>query len=61
MDSEFLEQAVPETFAREMLAHIGLAVYQLQSKLPIEMKGKLPTVKQLSEVVRAALPAKGGN
>jgi predicted nuclease of restriction endonuclease-like (RecB) superfamily len=35
---------------------IGVAAYQLQSKLPAALKGKLPTAKQLSEVVRAALP-----
>jgi predicted nuclease of restriction endonuclease-like (RecB) superfamily len=39
---------------------IGVAVYCLQSKLPGELKGKLPTAKQLSEVVRATLPEKGG-
>jgi predicted nuclease of restriction endonuclease-like (RecB) superfamily len=37
---------------------IGVAVYQLQSKLPANMKGKLPTAKQLADVVRAALPAR---
>jgi hypothetical protein len=35
---------------------IGVAVYRLQTKLPGELKGKLPTAKQLSEAVRAALP-----
>ena len=35
---------------------IGVAVYQLQSKLPGNLKGKLPTVKQLSQAVRSALP-----
>jgi predicted nuclease of restriction endonuclease-like (RecB) superfamily len=35
---------------------IGVAVYQLQSKLPADMKGKLPTAKQLADVVRAVLP-----
>ena len=35
---------------------IGVAVYKLQPKLPAELKGKLPTAKQLSEIVRAALP-----
>jgi len=35
---------------------IGVAVYELQSKLPAELKGKLPTAKQLAEVVRAELP-----
>ncbi len=35
---------------------IGVAVYRLQSKLPSELKGKLPTAHQLSEAVRAALP-----
>lgn len=34
---------------------IGVAAYQLQSKLPANMKGKLPTAKQLSDVVRSAL------
>jgi hypothetical protein len=31
-------------------------VYKLQPKLPGDLKGKLPTAKQLSDVVRAALP-----
>ena len=35
---------------------IGVAVYQLQSKLPSDFKGKLPTAKQLADVVRTALP-----
>ena len=35
---------------------IGVAVYQLQSKLPANLKGKLPTAKQLADVVRAVLP-----
>jgi predicted nuclease of restriction endonuclease-like (RecB) superfamily len=35
---------------------IGVAVYQLQSKLPADLKGKLPTAKQLADVVRAVLP-----
>ncbi len=35
---------------------IGVAVYQLQSKLPAELKGKLPTAKQLAGVVRSVLP-----
>ena len=39
---------------------IGVAVYQLQSKLPGELKGKLPTAKQLSDAVRAALPERSG-
>jgi hypothetical protein len=37
---------------------IGVAEYQLQSKLPAEFRGKLPTAKQLADVVRAALPAR---
>ncbi len=32
---------------------IGVAVYQLQSKLPGELKGKMPTAKQLSDVLRS--------
>jgi DUF1016 N-terminal domain len=35
---------------------IGVPVYQLQWKLPADLKGKLPTAKQLTDVVRAALP-----
>ena len=31
---------------------IGVAVYQLQSKLPGELKGKLPSAKQLADIVR---------
>ncbi len=34
---------------------IGVAVYQLQSKLPGEFKGKLPTAKQLASIVRAEM------
>jgi predicted nuclease of restriction endonuclease-like (RecB) superfamily len=37
---------------------IGVAEYQLQSKLPVELRGKLPTARQLADVVRTALPAK---
>ena len=37
---------------------IGVAEYQLQPKLPAEFKGKLPTAKQLADVVREVLPAK---
>lgn len=39
---------------------IGVAAYELQSKLPAAMKGKLPTAKQLAEVVRTVLPQKNG-
>jgi len=35
---------------------IGVAAYQLQSKLPANLKGKLPTAKQFAAVVRAVLP-----
>ena len=35
---------------------IGVATYQLQSKLPADLKGKLPTAKQLADVVRTVLP-----
>jgi len=34
---------------------IGVAAYQLQSKLPGELKGKLPTAKQLAGIVRAEM------
>jgi hypothetical protein len=36
---------------------IGVAEYQLQTRLPAEYKGKLPTARQLSDAVRRALPA----
>jgi predicted nuclease of restriction endonuclease-like (RecB) superfamily len=35
---------------------IGVAAYTLQSKLPGELKGKLPTAKQLAAVLRTVLP-----
>ncbi len=35
---------------------IGVAEYQLQPRLPAEFKGKLPTAKQLADVVRSVLP-----
>jgi predicted nuclease of restriction endonuclease-like (RecB) superfamily len=34
---------------------IGVAAYQLQSKLPGEFKGKLPTAKQLAAIVRVEM------
>jgi predicted nuclease of restriction endonuclease-like (RecB) superfamily len=37
---------------------IGVAEYQLQSKLPAKFRGKLPTAKQLADVVGEVLPAK---
>ena len=39
---------------------IGVAEYRLQSKLPRNLKGKLPTAKQLADVVRAELPERSG-
>lgn len=36
---------------------IGVAEYHLQAELPPELKGKLPTAKQLLSVVRPILPA----
>jgi len=38
---------------------IGVAEYHLQSKLPANLKGKLPTAKQLADVVRTTLPGRG--
>jgi predicted nuclease of restriction endonuclease-like (RecB) superfamily len=35
---------------------IGVATYALQSRLPAEMKGKLPSARQLKAVVRNVLP-----
>jgi predicted nuclease of restriction endonuclease-like (RecB) superfamily len=37
---------------------IGVAEYQLQPKLPPQLKGRLPTAKQLADVVREILPIK---
>lgn len=34
---------------------IGVAAYELQSKLPGELKGKLPTAKQLADIVRTEM------
>lgn len=39
---------------------IGVAVYELQTKLPANLKGKLPTARQLADVVRSVLPQRGG-
>jgi predicted nuclease of restriction endonuclease-like (RecB) superfamily len=39
---------------------IGVAEYQLQPRLPPELKGKLPTPKQLTDVLRSILPEKRG-
>lgn len=39
---------------------IGVAEYQLTPKLPAAMKGKLPTAKQLADVVRSVLPERSG-
>jgi predicted nuclease of restriction endonuclease-like (RecB) superfamily len=36
---------------------ISVAEYRLQGQLPAELKGKLPTAKQLADVVREAVPA----
>ena len=38
---------------------IGVAEYQLQPRLPVEFKGKLPTVRQLTEAIRPILPGRG--
>lgn len=38
---------------------IGVAEYHLQARLPAEMKGKLPSARQLQEVVRATIPRSG--
>ncbi|MDX2226697.1 MAG: PDDEXK nuclease domain-containing protein [Verrucomicrobiae bacterium] len=40
---------------RSKVNPIGVAAYQLQSKLPGELKGKLPTAKQLADVVRGEM------
>ena len=40
---------------------IGVAEYQLQPKLPSGYKGRLPTAKQLADVVRDAKAEKKSN
>ena len=37
---------------------IGVAEYQLQGRLPAQYKGRLPTARQLSDAMRAVLPAR---
>jgi len=37
---------------------IGVAEYQLQPRLPVEFKGRLPSAKQLADAVRAVLSPK---
>jgi predicted nuclease of restriction endonuclease-like (RecB) superfamily len=37
---------------------IGVAEYQLQPRLPAQLKGRLPSARQLAAVVRDALPAR---
>ena len=39
---------------------IGVAEYQLRTALPANMRGKLPTAKQLEEAIRTALPSRRG-
>ena len=62
---EFLQQLVEEIpwghhlLLLDKVKHPA-ALYQLQSKLPGELKGKLPTAKQLSDAIRAALPERSG-
>ncbi len=50
------EDVEVEYALRTKMNPIGVAAYQLQSKLPADLKGKLPTAKQLAGVVRAVLP-----
>lgn len=38
---------------------IGVAEYRLQPRLPGRLKGKLPTARQLADVVRTSLPERG--
>jgi len=46
-------------FALKSIANpIGIAEYQLPSKLPSEFRGRRPTAKQLADVVREVLPSR---
>jgi len=36
---------------------IGVAEYQLSAQLPADLKGRLPSAKQLADVIREILPA----
>ena len=52
------KDAVEVEFALKSKANpIGVAEYQLRSTLPAELKGKLPSRKQLADAVRHSLPA----
>lgn len=35
---------------------IGVAEYQFEPKLPAELKGRLPSARQLADVVREVMP-----
>jgi hypothetical protein len=45
---------------RSKVNPIGVATYELQSKLPPAMKGKLPSARQLRAAVRSVLPEEKG-
>ena len=55
------KDAVEVEFAlKTKMNPIGVAEYQLQTKLPGEFKGKIPSAKQLSDAVRHCLPMNMG-
>ena len=52
----FAEAQLVEFALKTKTNPIGVAEYQVKPTLPAEFKGRLPTAKQLADVVREALP-----
>ena len=46
-------QAIAEYALRDMNKPIGVSAYQLQNALPEQMKGSLPTIEELEDVLDA--------
>ena len=48
--------AIRRQFALKSKGHpIGVAEYQLQPRLPADIKGKLPTAKQLADAMKGEM------
>ena len=59
LESEYVDRRSAEEM-RTKANPIGVATYVLQSRLPADMKGKLPSARQLRAVVRSVLPGGEG-
>jgi hypothetical protein len=57
LPEHFAEQADEMLKSSYSLDFLGVAAYQLQSKLPAVLKGKLPTAKQLAQLVKVEMEA----